>query len=326
MSQLRLRIFSGSRELFPLPARFLVRIVDGNQKQQFWDYINSNDRTFPLPFFDNLGDNYSVMVSADGYKDAGFFPVKLSDAYVKTLDVMLVSDTPGFNFANAQWPAVKAKYPFIGSDVNDAAGKQRYDDLVELPEPVVPCFLNLTEAMSDIALPQKTPLDYIKQMRWNGNFAPAKDRFFCYCDVGLIDQVRAAADAGHFSEEAAPGLLHPGATHSWKQVQFGEANVQLTFHENPEDHKTIGGVDCVTLEVDIDYYRDSLAHFFLEVTVNKLTHALTDPVEVYVLRWMAGRMAGVPEFAPLYTVTDETAVRPAAAPQAALRRRPKKAR
>lgn len=57
------------------------------------------------------------------------------------------------------------------------------------------------------------------------------------------------------------------------------------------------------LEPDIDYYRDPLAHFLLEVTPNGLTHALTDPVEVYVLRWMAGRMAGVAEFAPVYVVT-----------------------
>jgi len=28
-----------------------------------------------------------------------------------------------------------------------------------------------------------------------------------------------------------------------------------------------------------------------------------DPTEVYVMRWMAGRQAGVPEFAPMYTIT-----------------------
>jgi hypothetical protein len=85
-------------------------------------------------------------------------------------------------------------------------------------------------------------------------------------------------------------------------VTYGEANAQLTFHEN--DTRKIGSADCVTLELDIDYYRDPLAHAILEVLPNGLTHALTNPVEVYVLRWMAGQMAGTPEFAPLYTVTD----------------------
>ena len=302
MSQLHLRIFDGSRQLFPLPASFLVRIVDGNQKQQRWQDYTSNDLLFPdLPFFDNFGDNYSVLVSAKGYKDAGFYPVKLSNGYVKTVDVMLVSKTPGFSFVNARWPAAKARYPFLGSDVDDATGAARYDDLLDRSERALACFLNLAEALSNIPLAQGTPLTYIQQLRWDGNFRPAQDRFFSWCDAKLIDQVRVGASVGQFSEEPAPGLLHPGATHSWKQVQFGEANVQLTFHEN--DRQTIGGVDCVMLEPDIDYYRDSLAHAILEVVPNGLTHALTDPVEVYVLRWMAGRMAGVPEFAPLYTVT-----------------------
>ena len=302
MSQLHLRIFDGSRQLFSAPASFLVRIVDGNQKQQRWQDYTSNDLLFPdLPFFDNLGDNYSVLVSAKGYKDAGFYPVKLSNAYVKTLDVMLVSKTPGFSFVNARWPTVKLKYPFLGSDVDDAAGAARYDDLLDRSERALACFLNLAEAMGDIPLAQGTPLTYIKQVRWDGDFRPAQDRFFSWCDAKLIDQVRVGASVRQFSEEPAPGLLHPGATHSWKQVQFGEANVQLTFHEN--DRQKIGGVDCVMLETDIDYFRDPLAHAIFEVIPNGLTHALTDPVEVYVLRWMAGRMAGVPEFSPLYTVT-----------------------
>jgi hypothetical protein len=33
-----------------------------------------------------------------------------------------------------------------------------------------------------------------------------------------------------------------------------------------------------------------------------ITHGLTDPKKVYVLRWIAGRHAGVPEFAPPYTI------------------------
>jgi hypothetical protein len=65
-------------------------------------------------------------------------------------------------------------------------------------------------------------------------------------------------------------------------VQFGEANVQLTFHEN--EKKVIGGVNCVMLEPDMDYYRDLPAHVILEVIPNGLTHSLTDPAEVYVLR------------------------------------------
>jgi len=300
MSKLRLRIFDGARQLFAAPAEFLVRIVDGNQKQQLWQDYPQNDLTFDLPFFDNFGDNYSVLVSCSGHKQAGFVPVKLSNSYLTTLDIMLISNDPSFNFANALWPAAKAAYPFIASDVDDAAGEQRYGNLLENSPKILACLLNLGEAMSQIALSQGGPLDYIKQLLWSPPYAPAQDRFFGWCDVALIDQVKIAAAAGKFAVEVDPGLLHPGATSSWKQIQFGEANVQLTFHEG--EKKTINGVNCVMVEPDIDYYRDSAAHILLEVLPNALTHTLTDPAEVYVLRWIAGQTAGIPEFRPLYTI------------------------
>jgi hypothetical protein len=65
----------------------------------------------------------------------------------------------------------------------------------------------------------------------------------------------------------------------------------------------IDGVDCVMVEPDIDYYKDLGAHAIFEVISNALTHSLTDPAQVYVLRWIAGRTAGIPEFAPMYTIT-----------------------
>jgi hypothetical protein len=40
----------------------------------------------------------------------------------------------------------------------------------------------------------------------------------------------------------------------------------------------------------------------LEVIPNALSGGLTSPQEVYVLRWSAGRHAGVPEFNPPYTI------------------------
>jgi hypothetical protein len=302
-SKLRLRIFDGSRQPFAAPANFLIRIVDGNQTQRVSQFFPNNDITFDLPFFDNFGDNYTVLVSLGGYKDAGFTPVKLSSSLPNTLDIMLVRNDPGFSFVDGRWDAVSAAYPFIGSDVDEAAGEARYDGLIENQEKVVACMLNLCEAMSLIALQHQTPLDYLKQICWTepGIPAPAQDRFFAWCDVALIDQVKAAAAAGLFAVENAPQLFHPGATASWKQIQFGEANVQLTFHGG--NTKTIDGVNCTIVEPDIDYFRDPGAHTILEVVPNALTHSLTNPVEVYVLRWIAGQTAGVPEFDPMYTVT-----------------------
>jgi hypothetical protein len=300
VSKLRLRIFDGTRKLFAAQGQFLVTITDGNRTQQIRDYYASNDITFDLPFFDNFGDNYTVVVWAKGCKQAGIAPVILSDKYLKIVDIMLISDEPGFSFAEARWDDVKVRYPFIGSDVDNAAGEARYDELLEMEKPLA-CLLNLGEAMSQISLSQGTPLDYIKQLRWGAPYAPAQDRFFAWCDRGLVDQVKNAAAAGNFAVENNPGLFHPGSTSSWKQIQFGEANVQLTFHEN--DQIVIGGVECVMVEPDIDYYQDLAAHTIFEVIPNAVTHSLSNPIEVYVLRWIAGQTAGIPEFAPMYTVT-----------------------
>jgi len=300
-STLKLRVFDGTRQLFAAPARFLVTITDGNNTQHIRDYYDTNEITFDLPFFDNTGDNYRVIVWAEGYKQAGFAPVKLSSQFAKTLDIMLVSESSGFSFVNARWDAVNARYPFLGSYTDYTSGAARYDNLLDKAEKSLACLLNLCEAMSQIFLSQGTPLDYIKQLRWDAPFAPAQDRIFAWCDHRIIDQVKEAAAAHKFAAENNPGLFHPGATSSWKQIQFGEANVQLTFHEN--DKLLIGNVDCVLVEPDIDYYQDLGAHSIFEVIPNALTHSLTDPTEVYVLRWIAGKTVGIPEFNPMYTIT-----------------------
>ena len=214
---------------------------------------------------------------------------------------MLVRDDPGFSFVNARYPAASARYPFLANGATGAAGEARYGALLDQQEPVLACLLNLGEAMSQIHLAQGTPLTYIKELRWDAPYAPAQDRFFAWADVALIDQVRQAAARGQFAPEPNPGIFHPGATSSWKQIESGEANVQLTFHEG--DTATIDGVSCVMIEPDIDYYRDLAAHTIFEVIPNALTHTLTNPVEVYVLRWIAGQTAGIPEFSPLYSLT-----------------------
>src|ERR1017187_4730056 len=95
MSKLQLRIFDGSREPFSAPAQFLVTITDGNKTQRVQDYYQANDITFDLPFFNNFGDNYTVLVWADGFQQAGFTPVTLSDQAAKVLDIMLIPKDPG---------------------------------------------------------------------------------------------------------------------------------------------------------------------------------------------------------------------------------------
>jgi hypothetical protein len=292
-------LYDGTRQ--PIQGKdFLIRIFDGFQNQLFDNFKAAPTTVFRLPFRDNLQDNCRVQASGDGYVDAGFTPVELSLQVVAVVDLMLLPDEADFKFQT--WDTLKTSDPvistFIAIGISDADAEEHYDNLRQTKPAALASLLNLATAMKAIQLPSKTPLDYFKQILWDESLA--QDRFFGYADRSIVDQVRRAAMEGEFAPEPSPGLFHPDATSSFKQIQFGEANVQLTFHE--KNTKKIDGVPCIKVEPDIDYFQDVGAHTLLEVIPNSITHGLSDPKKVYVLRWIAGRHAGVPEFAPPYTI------------------------
>jgi hypothetical protein len=302
---LRVNIFDGTRQPVSAGTQILLRVIDGNQKQivnQF--YSTPSILVQGLPTYNNFGDSHTVLVSAYGYNDTGFTPIKVSPRTVQTIDLMLLPHNPTFNFRDALWPTLKQTHPNFAAllaqgAADDNAAQDRYTQLMENQPRSLASFFNLATAMSAINLPVGTPLDYIKEVIWDNTFE--QDRFFGYADPQIIDQIITATGQGEFAPEIAPSIFHSTATRSWKQIQFGEANVQLTFHEN-DPTKQIGGINCVKVEVSVDYYRDLAAHFLLEVVVNGLTHSLTNPKQVYVLRWMAGRHAGLPDFNPPYVI------------------------
>ncbi len=306
---IQVNIFSGARTLMPQGTQILLTFRNGNQVETPLPdngYFKASSIAIgSLPFFNNFGDNYAVLASATGYSQAGFTPVKVNPATPAIVDLMLIPKNPSFNFNAARWASLQQNpVPYTrllaAGAADDAAAQDRYTQLMETQSEVLACFFNLVTAMSQIHLPTGTPLDYIQQLIWDnsGGQEPKRDRFFAWADSKMVDQVAQAAAQGQFAPEVGTALLHPGATRSWKQIQFGEANVQLTFHENQKQN--VNGIDCVVVEPDIDYYKDLLAHAILEVIPNGVTGTLTDPRVVYVLRWIAGRHAGVADFDPPY--------------------------
>ena len=297
-------LVDGTRQPLPTNVQWSARIFDGRAPSE-WHETDVNGTCSAelikgLTYFDNLFDNYTVIVSAKGYQGAAWKPVNISPAKPAALDLMLIPEGAHLNFSGASWQTVNSVRPrfaqIISAGITDAG--TRYSNLMEQSEGLVlACLLNLLTAMSQITLASgKSPLDYYWQPIWDDSqFAMAQDRFFAYVDQALIGDVVKAARMGAFAKEKDPGVFHPGATLSYKQTQFDVTNVQLTFHQG--NAKTLPGpdgspVDCVVVEPDIDYYKDLLAHFFLEVVPNKFTGGLTDPRAVYVLCWMAGKQAG----------------------------------
>ena len=301
-SSLQINIFDGTRNAVAADVPILYTITDGNNDRVYRDF-SSPGTIFNVPFYDNLFDNYTVLAFANGYAQAGFTPVKCSPGLPQTVDIMLLKKNAGFNFAAAQWDQLATTHPLLSGILahgaaDDGTARDRYTQLMEAQPAVLACLLNITTAMAAISLRTGSPLNYFKELIWDGTMA--QDRFYGYADPALYDEVKLAASHGVFSREADFALFHTGATDSYKQIQFGEANVQLTFHA--DDTKVIDGLTCIKMEPDIDYYKDLAAHALLEVITNAISDSLTDPRQVYVLRWIAGRHAGVPEFNPPYII------------------------
>src|SRR5258708_25087606 len=97
-------MFDGTRNLYSDDAPILVTVRDGNQKEQSAKFHDDPSVFFTgLPLFNNFGDDYAFLAAADGYKDAGFFPVKLAANVDLIIDLMLISKSNSFNFAQAKW-------------------------------------------------------------------------------------------------------------------------------------------------------------------------------------------------------------------------------
>jgi len=306
-------IVDGTRQPLSDAVGWSATIHDGRPPSQ-WCMTNADGSGSALlvkglSYFDNFFDNYTVIVNAKGYEDAPWMPVHISRSRTVAVDLMLIPPNGHLNFDGASWKTLNSLRPrfaqILSAGINNAPA--RYGNLMKQKGGLVlGCLLNLLTAMSQITLPsEKSPLDYYWQPIWDDSqFPMAQDRFFAYVDKALVDDVVKAGKMGSFAEEKDPGNWHPGATLSYKQTQFDVANVQLTFHQG--NKKTIqspdGSVDCIVVEPDIDYYKDPLAHFFMEFLPNMFTGGLTDPRGVCLLRWMAGKQAGS-DFNPLYTIT-----------------------
>lgn len=300
--RLQLRLYDGSRELFPPRTKVLVTIINGQFEQLVRDTFTGPQLDFDLPFYNGIADRFTVITYVDGYRQAGYTPISLSPEAPVCLDLLLPPRDPVFNFAGLDFHQAKNRLPFFAMGSPETVAQAHFEELLERSPKVLACMLNLVTAMRFITLGDRTPLDYLRQLRWAPD-PPAQDRFFVYCDADLIDDVRAATNKGLFAPEYGCGVFHAGASLSWKEIQLQNANVQLTFHTNPGDCVT--EKKWVTLEPDIDYFKDPGSHALLEVCQNKLTGSLTEPAGAYVLRWIEHRHKGLPDFNPPYTLRAE---------------------
>jgi hypothetical protein len=304
-----LNVFDGNRRLVPPGTKLLVRIIDGNQKFVVDRYYDGPSIRFDgLPFHDNFGDNYTIIVWTDGYKQAGFTPVKISNKpeETPTLDLMLLPSKYSVDFSEASFAVLKAAnspiYFLLLSGDTEAVAEARWNALMKNDPLTALCILNISTALSESKLASGSPLlPFVRRITFDAKSPdkPTKSHFFGYADKRLKEELDGEVKRGTWHADPGSFVFHPGSTSSFRERRYGEANMQVTFYEN--DIVTIDGVVCVKVEIDIDYYRDPAAHAILEVLPHLLTGGASDPLTVYQLRWIAGRRTGS-DFAPPYRI------------------------
>ena len=311
-ASLMLSVVDGTRQPIPNDREFLVRVFDGRQAKVHQGSHQGPHVFFRLPFTDGPANGHGITVSAKGFSDAGFFPVRLDPARLAAVSVMLLPRRGGFSFGPALWSTLgdtrKELIKLLSSGAeSEAAGRDRYEMLIEQRTLSAVCLWNILTASRQLLLPGGSVADHIRQLFWDTSMA--QDRVFAFADGRLVGLVAEAATHGIFEQQngSLAKRFHRGATSSFKQTQFNEANLQITFHEGTT--MKIDGVDCVKVELDLDYFKDLASHGVLEVLPNAIQkavkgelHGRTNPRDIYKMRWMAAKNSiGVPDFDPPFT-------------------------
>lgn len=309
---IRLNIVDGTRNPISSTTTVLLRVLDGRKRQIATQWVTGPTILLSgLPFRNSPDDWYTIISHADGYEDAGLYPVRLRGGHSIDAYAMLLPRDGVFHFSSiASVQADPQLYQLIANGApSDAA--DRYHSTLESNGNQLGALLTIGTAIRDIPLDDlSSPLNYYWEVIWD---LLMPDRFWAWVEVGLVNRIAKLAALHSFAEEKDPATFHRGipgrvqpATRSWKQTRFDVTNVQLTFHEgNTRTIKRPDGtmVDCVVVEPDIDYYKDLLAHGLLEVAPNLIAGGKTDPRQDYALRWMATKLEGIqPDFAPPVTI------------------------
>src|SRR5690242_12216051 len=73
-----LAIVDGRRMPLSTEHKMLLRVLDGRKRAIVTQWVSgARIRVTDLPYYDSPDDWYTVIVHADGYHDAGVYPVRL---------------------------------------------------------------------------------------------------------------------------------------------------------------------------------------------------------------------------------------------------------
>ena len=204
-----LNVYDGKRQLLDKSVHWSAQAIDGRslneRKTLTFPNLSGGSVLLNVPFFDNFGDDYTIIVNADGFEMGAWRPVKVSKLAPVTMDILLLPKKGALHFAGATWDKLSAV----------AAQCRENDPRLPLPPRRLPramyaggfekrpasigCFLNLVTAMADMQLPSgKNALDYY----WNVCWPAGRPKH-----SGLDPAVRQRDEAGPLLLLRGPG--HP---------------------------------------------------------------------------------------------------------------------
>jgi hypothetical protein len=241
-AEVQLTFVDGRRQPLPDDLELVLSAIDGGNRARARLTLRGQSRVAlkGLPVHGTLADQYTLLASARHHTDAGFVPVPLTpDAPAQLALMMLRRDArPAFDPFPSFVASRPGLYRFLTGVVGADAAAGRYDQLRREQPLALACLLNITTALEQMQL---VPFDGLSPVPLQSFVAladdipPARDRIFAWVDARLVAQfqatVAAAGANGCTRVVRAPAGMHQGATCSFKQVDFGEGNVQLSFHE-----------------------------------------------------------------------------------------------
>ena len=169
-----LTIFDGDGQQFTGPL--LVRVHNDQGQASPAENKMGPAVSIRAPFHNGPGDFYAVSVSAPGYKDTGCF-FQANPKVLAVPQVLMLRDNPTAQFPT--WTAFKTAHPdtaeFLGVGADDVSAQTHYEILSKNAPDSLASLLNLIQAMREIDLDGKSPLDFFKEIRWD--YKMAQDRF-----------------------------------------------------------------------------------------------------------------------------------------------------
>ena len=92
-------VFDGSRQPLGGGHQVLFTVRDGNQRQVYREFQQTSSLMLKdLPFFDNFGDDYTIIVTADGFEMGAWRPVTVSNRAPVTMDILLMPNKGALHF------------------------------------------------------------------------------------------------------------------------------------------------------------------------------------------------------------------------------------